>query len=751
MWKWIKRSLVLIVGLVAAIVAATLVYSWLGDPKLRMAGAFASGPAAGTFTFADIPRGRVLTDTEIDGFASRLIGQMTIEEKASQMSGDDWYLDLLRMAVVDRRYNLRPIPSGELKRLRIPPLMFSDGPRGAVVGRSTAFPSASARAASWDTALVGRVAEAIAQEIRAQGGNFWGGLCINLLRHPGWGRAQETFGEDPYLLGELAAASIEAVQRHNVIACAKHYALNSIEEDRNTIDVRVDERTLREVYLPHFRRAVDAGTASVMSSYNRVNGDYAGENRFLLTEVLKRDWGFRGFVMSDFFTGIHDAKKAANAGLDVEMPWARQYRRLPTLVAAGEVPISIIDDAVMRVLREKIRFATRPDPMRYDMALVASPEHLALAREAAEQSIVLLKNDGPILPLDRARVKTVALVGALADRANTGDMGSSNVVPPGVITVLAGLKEAAGSSVRVLHDPGTDPASLKTAITGADAVVVVAGLTSQDEGEWIPSLKLGRDRRSLALRAADISLIRTVAAANPNTVVVLEGGSAITTEEWKSGVRAILMAFYPGMEGGRAIARVLFGDVNPSGKMTVTTPAHPSWLPPFTPLAPAIDYGYYHGYTLAEKRGVEPAYAFGSGLSYTRFTYANLQVFPAEVPADGRIDVAVDVTNAGARAGREVTQLYIGFPNAAIDRPVKLLRGFNKIEIAPGETKTVRFSVNVADLAYWDQASKAWKVERVPHDVYVGGSSRTADLLRTSVTVVDAAPAVPVQGARGPR
>jgi beta-glucosidase len=740
MWKWIKRGLLTIVALVVLLLVGALLYMWLSDPKLRMTGAFAPSQANGAFTFADIPRGRVLGDAEIDGYAGRLIAQMTVEEKMGQMTGDQWFLDLLQM--VRARYNETPIPSGALKRLAIPPIMFSDGPRGAAVGNSTAFPSASGRAASWDRALVAHVTEAIAQEIRAQGGNFWGGLCINLLRHPGWGRAQESLGEDPYLLGELAAVTVGAVQRHNVMACAKHYALNSVEEDRNHIDHRVDDRTLREVYLPHFKRAVDAGSASVMSSYNKVNGDYAGESRFLLTDVLKNEWGFRGFVMSDFVMGIYDAKKAALAGLDIEMPWALQYRKLPALVAAGDVPMAVLDEAVRRVLREKIRFATRPDPMRYDTALVASAGHRALAREAAEQSMVLLKNDAGMLPLDRTHLKTLAVVGPLADLPNLGDLGSSRVEPPSVVTALAGLREVAGAGVKVAVDTSGDPAAAAAVASGADAVVVVVGLTGRDEGEWIPPLKLGGDRRTLALPSPHVALIKAVTAANPNAVVVMEGGSALLTEGWKDGARAILMAFYPGMEGGRAIGRVIFGEVNPSGKTTVTTPVDESVLPAFKPPMTSVEYGYYHGYTLLEKKGIEPAYAFGFGLSYTTFSYANLRLASNVVAPDGIIEASVDVTNTGTRTGREVVQLYVGFPNASVDRPVKLLRGFDKAELAPGETKTVRFTVKAADLAYWDPGAKRWTVERVAHDVYVGGSSRAADLAKVSVTIADAAPAV---------
>jgi beta-glucosidase len=736
MREWIKRMLIGVVLLVLGLVLLVTAFVFLGHPKLRQRGMFAADAAPGVFTFADIPRGRELSDAEVEGYTDRLLREMTTEEKVGQMSGDQWYGDLIGV-VIKRRYNDTPIASGENRRLKIPPVLFSDGPRGVLLNTSTAFPVAMARGASWDRDLVARVAEAMAKEIRAQGGNFWGGVCINLLRHPGWGRAQETFGEDPFLLGELAAASVSAVQRHNVMACAKHFALNSVEEERTKIDVRIEERTLREVYLPHFKRAVDAGAASVMSAYNRVNGDYAGENRFLLTDVLRRDWGFRGFVMSDFFNGIYDAKKAAIAGLDIEMPLAKVYRRLPALVERGEVPIGVIDQSVRRILRTKIRFLTRPDPMAYDRTLVASAAHVMLAREAAEQGIVLLKNDGPVLPLDRAALRSVAVLGRLAGARNQGDLGSSNVHPPSIVTPLEGLRAALGDRVRVIHDASNDESRVRDAARGADAAVVFVGLDEKDEGEYIPELGVGGDRRSLALHAADVQVVRATAAVNPRTIVVLMGGGAITVEEWKQEVEAILMAYYPGMEGGTAIARVLLGEVNPSAKLTFTVPADPAWLPPFTPRAPSIEYGYYHGYTLAEKKGIEPAFAFGYGLSYTRFTYANLRLASDSVAANGgALDVSVDVTNAGARAGQEVVQLYVGFPNATIDRPRKLLRGFEKVSLAPGETRTVTFRVPSRDLAYWDPATKAWRVEPVVHEVYVGGSSRSSDLLSVAFRVV---------------
>jgi beta-glucosidase len=732
-----------IAALFVVLVAGAGLWMWWSHPKRGVNGAFVARAGPGVFTFADVPRGRELGDSEVEGYVERLLREMTLEEKAAQMSGDDWLWDLVRLVLFERfKYNDRPIPSGAERRLRIPPVLFADGPRGVVLNHSTAFPVAMARAASFDRALEGRVADAIGQELRAQGANFFGGLCINLLRHPGWGRAQETYGEDPWVLGEMAATLVPAVQRHNVMACAKHFALNSIEESRNTVDVRADERTLREVYLPHFRRAVDAGVASVMSAYNRVNGDYCGENRWLLTTVLKQEWGFRGFVISDFFEGIYDGRKAARAGLDIEMPLAVKYgQRLVRAVESDEVPRAIIDEAVRRILRTKIRFLTRPDPMTYDASMIVSAEHVALAREVAEKSIVLLKNDHALLPLDKSRVHTLAVLGRLADAPNLGDHGSSRVYPPRVVTPLAGLREYLGEGTRVVHESAADPARARQAAREADAVVVVAGLDQGDEGEWIPQKpegERGGDRRRLSLKPAEIELIRAASSENRQVVVVLIGGAAITVEEWKTGVDGILMAFYPGMEGGRALSRILFGDVSPSAKLPFTVPADTAWLPPFNPDAHSADYGYYHGYMLAEKRGIEPAFAFGFGLSYTRFRYGNLKLKAGEIAGDGVLEVSVEVTNAGSRAGDEIVELYVGFPNAKVDRPVKLLRGFEKVALAPGETKALAMSVQARDLAYWDTAAKGWRVEAVPHDVYVGSSSRKGDLLKATFRITEA-------------
>ncbi|HSD29519.1 MAG TPA: glycoside hydrolase family 3 C-terminal domain-containing protein, partial [Vicinamibacteria bacterium] len=453
------------------------------------------------------------------------------------------------------------------------------------------------------------------------------------------------------------------------------------------------------------------------------------------------EWGYRGFVMSDFFAGVYDGKKAALAGLDLEMPWTVAYgRKLVSAVETGQVAPAVIDDAVLRLLRRRIEYATRPDPVAYPPALVRDREHAALAREVAEKGTVLLKNDGGLLPLDEGSVRSVAVVGRLADAPNLGDHGSSRVYPPDTVTVVEGLREALGAT-SVIYEPGADVLKARAAARAGDVAVVVAGFDHSDEGEYITQYRdeseWGGDREDLALERADRELILAVAAENPRTIVVLIGGAAITVEEWHEKAGAILMAFYPGEQGGAAIARLLLGRVNPGGKLPFTVPKDAAQLPPFDNRALSVEYGYYHGYTLAEKKGWEPRYPFGHGLSYTTYAYANLALDAPEAREGATVTATVDVTNTGSRSGDEVVQLYVGFPGSKVDRPVKLLRGFDRVSIAPGKTRRVSLPVRVKDLAYYDAASKAWVVERLEYPVLVGGSSRSSDLLAARFRVVD--------------
>lgn len=676
--------------------------------------------------------------------ANALLSRMTLDEKINQMSGDAPRLwGGLKML---RRYNLHPIPAGEDVRNGIPGIRFSDGPRGVVMYSSTCFPVSMARGATWDPELEESVGDVIGVEARAQGANFFGGVCINLLRHPAWGRAQETYGEDPYHLGEMGAALVRGVQRH-IMACAKHYAANSIENARFKVDVQVGERTLREIYLPHFKRCVDEGVASIMSAYNKVNGEHCGHHAYLLRDILKKDWGFEGFVISDFMWGVRDARAAALGGLDIEMPFKHHYHKhLKKLVESGEVPEAAIDEAVLRILRQKIRFAQIGEADSYDRQAVASEAHRALARKVAQKSIVLLKNDAvdaagvPLLPLDPSRIKRIAVIGSLADVENIGDHGSSRVRPPEIITPLQGIRAAAGDGVEIRFDDGRRIETAVEAARDADAVVVVTGCGHNDEGEHVSKRLPGGDRDALTLHTHDEELIQAVAPANASTIVVMIGGSAIITEAWREKVPAIVMAWYPGMEGGHAIADILFGMVNPSAKLPCVFPRSDTQLPYFDKDADSIDYGYFHGYRLLDREGHKPAFPFGFGLSYTTYEYANLRLDQKEIGPDGTLWAHVEITNSGAVAGEEIAQLYIGYSGSEVERPRRELKGFTRVKLEPGETREAAFELPARRLAYYDEGRAAWVVESIVYKVYVGPSSRVADLLEAEFVILPAAP-----------
>jgi len=673
-----------------------------------------------------------LTGEEIREKAANLLSQMSLSEKIHQMSGDTPLIPgTLEMQLA---YNKRPYPAGENFRLGIPGIRFTDGPRGVVMSASTCFPVTMGRGATWDIELEERVGDAIGVEARSQGANYFGGVCINLLRHPAWGRAQETYGEDSFHLGEMGASFVRGIQRH-IMACIKHFAANSIENTRFKVDVRLNERALHEVYLPHFKRCVDEGAASVMSAYNKVNKEHCGHHAYLLRDILKERWGFEGFVISDFLLGIRDTHAAITGGLDIEMPFAWHYgKKLQKMVESGQVSEAHIDDAVFRILKQKIRFAQIGEPERYGPQQAACKEHRVLAREVAQKSIVLLKNDGipetgePLLPIDKSKIKRLAVIGRLAAAENIGDKGSSMVRPPYVVTPLEGIKTAAGAGVEIYFDNGRDIKSAVKTISNADAAIVVIGYTHRQEGENIPFSPNGGDRNSLTLTRHDEILIQAVSTQNPNTVVILVGGSAIITESWRDGIPAIIMAWYPGMEGGHAIADVLFGDVNPSGKLPCVFPKSEDQLPFFDKKAKSIEYGLYHGYRLMDKNAYEPAFAFGYGLSYTTFTYSNFQLAHSEIDLDGTLQVSVEVTNSGEIAGYEVVQLYVGCGSSKVDRPVKELKGFVKKRLDPGETGKVEFTVPAKQLAYYDEDCSDWVVEPRDYRVHVGSSSLVNDL-----------------------
>jgi beta-glucosidase len=651
-------------------------------------------------------------EQRIDG----LLAEMTLDEKLVQMHGSGTINGGWRTAGV--------------ARLGIPGLGMLDGPRGVGVyaGTATCFPVGMARGATWDPALEERVGEAIGVETRAKGASVILAPVVNMLRHPRWGRAQETYGEDTLLLGRMGAGFVSGAQRH-VIANPKHYAVNSIENTRFGVNVSVDERTLREIYLPHFRMAVQqAHAASVMSAYNQVNGHYCAENAHLLHDVLKEDWGFQGFVESDWVLGTRSTVPSANAGLDIEMPTGFYFGQpLTDAVVGGQVAEATIDAAVRRIVRAQLCFRLDTEPPQQDPSQVETQAHTDLALDVAREAIVLLKNANAAVPLDRSQLQSIVVVGPLAAMANLGDHGSSNVAPSFAVAPLDGIVSHAGG-VTVTYLPSTTLSmSDQAAVAAADAAVVVAGLTSDDEGE---GLITHGDRDSLALSPDQDQLIAAVAALNPRSIVVLEGSGALLMP-WVDDVAAVLMAWYPGQRGGDALADVLFGDVTPSGKLPMSFPVAEQDLPPFDNTSLAVTYDYYHGYRYLDRNGTAPLFPFGFGLSYTTFQYSNLTIAPTTLSPYGHVRVTADVTNTGTVPGDEIAQLYIGYQTSQVDRAVSDLKGFVRVHLEPGETRTVSFDVRAADLAFWNTATGAWEVEPITYDVRVGSSSRDLPLVGT--------------------
>jgi beta-glucosidase len=691
-------------------------------------------------TFAPV---KGMSPADIASVIDAILTEATLAEKVGMMSGKGFFAQYRESGGIWASHPYRA--GGGIERLDVPALYFTDGPRGVARGNSTCFPCSMARGASFDPDLEFRIGEIMGIEARAQGCTLSGAVCFNLLRHPAWGRAQETYGEDSYHLGIMGAALGTGIQSHNVAATVKHFALNSMENARFTVDVKIDERALHEVYLPHFKAALDAGVATVMSAYNKMNGEYCGQNRILLTDILRSEWGFEGFVHSDWVMGVYQPY-GASAGLDVENPEPRVFGdKLVKAVDDGFVGPQDIDQACRRILKVIYRFACAEDPLpAYPLSLVARAEHITVALEAAEKSAVLLANNGA-LPLDRGRIRKLAVLGKMAGLENTGDHGSSRVRPPYVVTALAGLTAYLGADA-ILTGDEDDLAAARSAADEADAIVIIVGNTRADEGEFIPgdiSLgqaaaadgdaaainALGGDRTELTIRPEQQALIEAAAQSGKPVIVIIVSGSAILVEEWHEKASAILQTFYSGMEGGAALARLLFGDVSPSGKLPFTVARDASDYPFFDREAAEITYDYYHGYTLMDKEGRKPRYAFGHGLSYARFTYRALN---AEVMGDV-VKVSVAVRNDGTVMADEVVQVYVGCPGVAAERPQKQLRAFQRVTVAPSETQIVELHVAISDLAWRNPTSHAWEIERGLYQIMVGGSSDK--LITTSVTL----------------
>ncbi|MGR0162205.1 beta-glucosidase [Paenarthrobacter nitroguajacolicus] len=694
-------------------------------------------PALGNTTTADggayDEAVRAVREGELDAdeAASQLIGRMTDQEILGLLDGDSPRLLLPFIPILLDRV---PFVAGAVSRLGIPGVRFSDGGRGVVIGACTAFPVTIARAATWDPSLEERVGIAIGLETRARGANYSASVCVNLLRHPAWGRAQECYGEDPVLTGRMGAALTRGV-RVNTMACVKHFALNSMENERFEVDVAVDEHSLHEVYLPHFKAVVDAGADSVMSSYNRVRGEYMDVNRALLTDVLRHEWGFTGFVSSDWVFGTHDAVVSLEAGMDVEMPLRLlRARELPVALRNGDFARATVLQSAHRILRTCVQHAATREPSVPSRAVIASAAHRALAHEVATESIVLLKNEvvgaAPLLPLAPG-TRHIAMIGRLAGRANLGDHGSSRVRPPSTVSALQGLREAL-PGVRITTTNGRDERRAAELAATPETAIIVVGLDQHDEGESVvtggvdvgvlgrsfdsgPLRRLiigfahlasrfvrGGDRSSLNLRPSDERLIKAVVAANPRTVVVIISGSAILGETWQDRVPALLLAWYGGMEGGRALASVLTGNEEPGGRLPFVLPTDAAHLPFFDSAAKSVVYDDRWGQRMLDGEGHRPAFPFGFGLGYATIEHRLLgHTFNN---TGGHADVLV--TNRSHRKGSTVIQIYAA--DVSLRRPVAQLLGFQKVTLQPGAETTVGVVLDAGPTLQRDPTTRRW-------------------------------------------
>ena len=678
----------------------------------------------------------------VDRSAAAVYSELTKKERLSLLDGDVPFWEGLRGILFDR-YNRAPFVLGCIPRLKIPGIRFTDGPRGIVMNASTCFPVSMARGATWDVDLEQRIGHAIGLEGRAQGANYFAGICINLPRHPAWGRIQETYGEDPILLGEFGVALHRGVCRH-LMTCVKHYALNSMENARFKVDVKVDDAALHQVYLPHFRLLVEAGVTSVMSSYNSVRGEYAGQNRELLTDILRRQWGFDGFVISDFIFGLRDAIKSIQNGLDIEAPFSQQRAlHVSAALADGRLQWSDIDLVGMRILRKQLEHVVRTGLSVPELSVVFCDRHRALAREAAARSMVLLKNDNSMLPVDPTGLRRVAVVGRLANIANTGDRGSSAVFAPSVTTAFEGL-QAAMPSTEVLLEDTDDVGKARSLAEKCELVVCVVGYDASDEGEYVvPSFKdnrdlvdllpptytrrdkevyrrvkgedhvegssdggegitpgAGGDRRSLRLRDRDVEILRAVTAVNSKTVVSIVAAGPVLMEEWIEQTSTVIMAWYNGCEGGHALADVLLGKIDASGRLPFSVPTNEAHLANFQIDATEVTYNQWFGQRLLDKLDVTPRFPLGYGLSYTTFSSADFSADTTSLQFGlDRFVASVSVTNTGTRRGRYVAQVY--GTTCGLHIPSRVLLGFNVIDLAIGESRSLQIPCSTRPVQRW--------------------------------------------------
>jgi beta-glucosidase len=684
-------------------------------------------------------------DSIVEKKIDSLLTLMTLEEKIAMIHANSSFT------------------TAGIKRLGIPELVLSDGPHGVrpehgrdweldndINDSATYLPTGIALAATWNPDLGYEFGKVLGSEAKYRGKDLILGPGVNIMRSPLNGRNFEYLSEDPYLSSVMGVGYIKGVQEQGVAACVKHYVANNQEQFRNIVNVKMSERALQEIYLPAFKAAITEGKAlSIMGAYNRFRDEYCSHNDYLVNQVLKKEWGFTGVLMSDW-NAVHNTKEALLKGTDLEM--GTDLGMLPNpdynkfyladsalaMVKSGEVYEKYVDDKVRRVLR--LMFAVGKFDNQVSKGAFNTKEHQQVAKKVAEESIVLLKND-EILPLNMEKVKTIAVIGDNAVRKHSMGGGSSQVRAKYEVTFLEALKKAVGDKATINFAQGYSvdtlnaliPTNLKEAESiakAADIVIVVGGWVHawDESGVWEQNVydAEATDKPNMTMPFAQDELINKMLAVNPNTIVVLYGGGPIDMTKWADKVKGILQAWYPGMEGGTAIANVLCGTVNPSGKLPVTfpkkledSPAHA--LGEFPGQNNEVNYkeDIFVGYRYFDTYNVDPQYSFGHGLSYTSFEYKDLK------PTVDRRKATISfiLTNSGQRSGAEVAQVYVHDVEASEKRPEKELKGFKKVFLAPGESKTVEIALDEAAFSFYSEEKQAWVLEPGQFKISIGSSS----------------------------